>query len=37
MVTPGGPVTRAFAAVGWQWGGEYRSLRDYMHFSPDGR
>jgi hypothetical protein len=36
MVAPGGPVVRAFAAIGWQWGGDYRSLKDYMHFSANG-
>jgi hypothetical protein len=36
MVRPGGPAVRAFAAIGWPWGGHYRSLRDYMHFSATG-
>lgn len=36
MVRPGGPVVRAFTAVGWGWGGDYRSLKDYMHFSANG-
>ncbi|HZM79862.1 MAG TPA: M15 family metallopeptidase [Candidatus Limnocylindrales bacterium] len=36
MVQPGGPVVQAFAAIGWQWGGHYRSLKDYMHFSATG-
>ncbi|GFJ81397.1 hypothetical protein Phou_055770 [Phytohabitans houttuyneae] len=36
MVRPRGPVVRAFAAVGWKWGGDYRSLKDYMHFSATG-
>jgi hypothetical protein len=36
MVRPGGPAVRAFAAIGWQWGGDYRSLKDYMHFSATG-
>jgi D-alanyl-D-alanine carboxypeptidase len=36
MIGPDGPVVRAFASVGWQWGGDYRSLRDFMHFSADG-
>ncbi|MEJ3749280.1 M15 family metallopeptidase [Actinomycetes bacterium KLBMP 9797] len=36
MVRPGGPVVRAFAAIGWEWGGDYRSLKDYMHFSATG-
>ena len=37
MVLAGGPVVRAFAAVGWQWGGSYTSLKDYQHFSASGR
>jgi len=36
MVRPGGPVVQAFAAIGWKWGGEWRSLKDYMHFSANG-
>ncbi|WP_246277601.1 M15 family metallopeptidase [Phytohabitans rumicis] len=36
MVRPGGPAVRAFAAIGWPWGGNYRSLKDYMHFSATG-
>lgn len=37
MITPSGVVTRAFAAIGWGWGGDYRSLKDYQHFSASGR
>ena len=36
MVQPGGPAVRAFTAIGWHWGGDYRSLKDYMHFSATG-
>ncbi len=36
MVEPGGVVTRAFDRIGWGWGGDYRSLKDYQHFSADG-
>ena len=36
MILPGGPVTAAFAAVGWTWGGTWRSPRDLMHFSATG-
>jgi hypothetical protein len=36
MVRPNGPAERAFASIGWQWGGDYRSLKDYMHFSANG-
>jgi hypothetical protein len=37
MVLPGGVVTRAFADVGWAWGGDFRSVSDLMHFSANGR
>ena len=37
MVLPGEAVVRAFAAVGWEWGGDFRTLRDYQHFSQTGR
>ncbi|MGH3666633.1 MAG: M15 family metallopeptidase [Egibacteraceae bacterium] len=37
MVHAGGTVTRAFAAVGWGWGGTWRSRKDWMHFSSSGR
>ena len=36
MILAGGPVTAAFAAVGWTWGGTWRSPRDLMHFSATG-
>jgi len=36
MILPDGPVVRAFAAIGWKWGGDYHSLKDYMHFSANG-
>ncbi|MFY0408818.1 M15 family metallopeptidase [Solicola sp. PLA-1-18] len=37
VVTADGAVVRAFAAVGWEWGGAWRSLKDYQHFSLNGR
>ncbi|HUF33433.1 MAG TPA: M15 family metallopeptidase [Acidimicrobiales bacterium] len=37
MIQAGGPVVEAFAAVGWSWGGDWRSSKDYMHFSVSGR
>ncbi len=37
MVLRGGVVMRAFAAVGWTWGGDFRSVSDLMHFSANGR
>lgn len=37
MVLEGGPVVRAFAAVGWKWGGSFTASKDYQHFSASGR
>jgi hypothetical protein len=37
MITGAGPVVSAFRAVGWTWGGDWRSPKDYMHFSVTGR
>ncbi|HEY2958005.1 MAG TPA: M15 family metallopeptidase [Actinomycetota bacterium] len=36
MIRPGDVVTRAFAAVGWTWGGSWHSPVDRMHFSATG-
>lgn len=33
----GDSVVAAFAAVGWQWGGQWNALSDYQHFSANGR
>ena len=37
MITPDGVVVRAFELIGWTWGGTWRSLKDYQHFSQNGR
>ena len=37
MVVRGDVVVRAFAAVGWEWGGDFGSVKDYQHFSLSGR
>jgi hypothetical protein len=37
MITPEGPVVRAFAAIGWTWGGTWRTLQDLQHFSRNGQ
>ncbi len=37
MIAPDGPVVRAFARIGWGWGGDWSSLKDYQHFSQNGR
>ena len=36
MIHPGDVVVRSFAAIGWSWGGDWRSIKDYMHFSLTG-
>jgi hypothetical protein len=36
MATPGGVLVRAFASVGWEWGGRWRGSPDYQHFSATG-
>lgn len=36
VITTNGPVVRAFARIGWQWGGTWSSAKDYQHFAaPD--
>jgi hypothetical protein len=37
MVRTNGVVVKAFAAVGWSWGGYWSSIKDYQHFSKTGR
>jgi hypothetical protein len=36
MVVEGGVVVRAFASIGWGWGGRWTSSKDYQHFSATG-
>jgi hypothetical protein len=36
MAVPGGVLVRAFASVGWQWGGRWTNAPDYQHFSRTG-
>ena len=36
MITADGPVVHAFREIGWSWGGEWTSLKDYQHFSANG-
>jgi hypothetical protein len=36
MIHDGDVVVRAFAAVGWEWGGNFQSIKDYQHFSATG-
>jgi hypothetical protein len=35
-IRSGDLVVRAFAEIGWQWGGDWSSAKDYQHFSADG-
>ena len=37
LITPEGQVVAAFARVGWAWGGNWSSGKDYQHFSVTGR
>ncbi len=37
MIHPGDAAVRAFASVGWGWGGSWGSSKDYQHFSATGR
>ncbi|MCP3974440.1 MAG: M15 family metallopeptidase [bacterium] len=36
MVFAGDVVFDAFAAIGWSWGGDWNTLKDWMHFSQNG-
>ncbi|SFD04929.1 D-alanyl-D-alanine carboxypeptidase [Nocardioides terrae] len=36
MILAGGPVVRAFARIGWGWGGDWHALKDLQHFSQNG-
>ena len=37
MVVAGDPAVQAFLAMGWRWGGNWTGLKDYQHFSHNGR
>lgn len=37
VIQPDGAVVQAFASIGWGWGGEWNNLKDWMHFSQNGR
>jgi len=36
MIHAGNVVTKAFARIGWGWGGTWTSSKDWMHFSRSG-
>lgn len=37
MIFGGDVVVEAFADIGWTWGGDWSTLKDWMHFSLTGR
>jgi hypothetical protein len=37
MAVERGVLVRAFASVGWEWGGRFAGSPDYQHFSTNGR
>ncbi len=37
MIHRAGVVVRSFAKIGWEWGGDWTTLKDYMHFSLTDR
>lgn len=37
MIHKGDEAWRAFHRIGWEWGGQWRNVRDYQHFSANGR
>ena len=37
MIHAGDTVTQAFGAIGWGWGGNFSTFKDYQHFSASGR
>ena len=36
MLFADGPIVSAFSEIGWSWGGEWTSLKDWQHFSHNG-
>ncbi|WP_433475701.1 M15 family metallopeptidase [Spirillospora sp. CA-142024] len=37
VIHAGDKVVKAFASIGWGWGGTWSGARDYQHFSASGR
>lgn len=37
IITSNGVVTKAFKRRKWGWGGDWKCLKDYQHFSENGR
>jgi hypothetical protein len=36
LIHAGDVVVEAFASIGWEWGGNWESSKDYQHFSSNG-
>jgi hypothetical protein len=36
MIVRGEVVLRAFGRIGWGWGGDWSSAKDYQHLSANG-
>lgn len=34
-LAPDCPVVKTFLSLGWKWGGDWKSLKDYMHFEKE--
>lgn len=37
LIKGDGVVVKVFKKHGWKWGGDWKSIKDYQHFSKDGR
>lgn len=37
LIVAGDAATVAFASIGWIWGGDWVGIKDYQHFSANGR
>jgi len=37
MIKPDDAAIQAFASIGWKWGGNWTALKDYQHFSLNGK
>jgi hypothetical protein len=37
LIHAGDATVRAFASIGWGWGGSWSGAKDYQHFSSNGR
>ena len=37
MIHAGDAVVQAFESIGWKWGGYWSGIKDYQHFSSNGR